>query len=201
MQGSLNAYAKHRKTKGLAGGSLQAVQKAMTAGRITVVKTGAGYSVDFEAADAQWAANTHPTQGRDAATHKPPRQQAGTPNQQPNFGQRSPTPLGGDTLRPPGASSDEAINQTAVKFNIGRAAKMAYEAAQAELNYKARLGELVERAKEESRARSLAQEVKDAILGIPDRIAPLLAAESDALRVHIMLTDELIIALERLSCG
>ena len=76
---------------------------------------------------------------------------------------------------------------------------MAYEAATAELNYRARVGELVERAKEESRAKALGLEVRDAILGIPDRIAPLLAAESDPFRVHVMLMDELIIALERLS--
>jgi len=156
----------------------------MIAGRITVSKVeGGGYSVDFEAADAQWEANTHPTQGRDA-TKEPEHHSKRGPSTQNAAEQKAETAV---------------ANVTAAKFSLGRAAKMAYEAATAELNYKARVGELVERAKEESRARSLAQEVKDAMLGIPDRLSALLAAESDPLRVHIMLTDELISALDRLS--
>jgi hypothetical protein len=170
-----------------------AVQKAMAAGRISVTKLPAGgYSVDFAAADAQWVVNTHPSQGKDPAkpTH---RQSTPAPASQPTS-QTSAT-----AQRAEDAKSDAANIRIASQFNVGRAAKMGYEAANAELDYRARRGELVERSEEEARARSLAQEVKDAILGIPDRIAPLLAAESDPLRVHIMLTDELIIALERLS--
>jgi len=180
--GSLSAYARHRKTAHLVGGSLQAVQKAMNAGRINVSKVAGGYVVDFEAADAQWTANTHPSQGKDASD-RPARHSSAAP--------RAPAVDQVD--------ADASSNRTASQFNVGRAAKMGYEAGQAELNYRARLGQLVERSKEESRARTLAQEVKDAILGVPDRISALLAGESDPLRVHIMLTDELIIALERLS--
>jgi phage terminase Nu1 subunit (DNA packaging protein) len=52
---SLRAYAAHRKSHGLPGGSLQAVQRAARAGRITVVD---GRIPDPEAADREWAANT-----------------------------------------------------------------------------------------------------------------------------------------------
>jgi len=192
MKGSLNAYAKHRKFLGLAGGSLMAVQKAMAAARIPVTRDAkGGYVVDFAAADAQWAANTHPTQGRETKEEtQPPRQQ-----QPSKTAPADSTGIKAD----PGKGDSAAVNASSLKFNIGRAAKMAYEAATAELNYKVRVGELVERAKEESRAKALAIEIKDKLLGIPDRLSALLAAESDALRVHIMLTDEIVIVLERLS--
>jgi len=193
MKGSLNAYAKHRKYLGLAGGSLMAVQKAMAAGRIPVSKDAkGGYVVDFAAADAQWAANTHPTQGRET------KEESQTP--QPAQPKSKAAPADSTGIKAdPGKGDSAAVNASSLKFNIGRAAKMAYEAATAELNYKVRVGELVERAKEESRAKALAIEIKDKLLGIPDRLSALLAAESDALRVHIMLTDEIVIVLERLS--
>lgn len=52
---SLRAYAAHRRAQGLPGGSLQAVQRAVRAERITVVD---GRIPDPEAADREWAANT-----------------------------------------------------------------------------------------------------------------------------------------------
>lgn len=52
---SLRAYAAHRKAQNLPGGSLQAVQRAARAGRITIVD---GRIPDPEAADREWAANT-----------------------------------------------------------------------------------------------------------------------------------------------
>lgn len=62
-------------------------------------------------------------------------------------------------------------------------------------------GELVEALGERLRAQALAQEVRDKILDVPGQIAALLAAESDELKVHSMMTDALIAALERLADG
>lgn len=56
---SLRAYAAHRKHSGLTGGSLQAVQRAVRAGRISVDPD--GRIQDPEAADREWAANTDHT--------------------------------------------------------------------------------------------------------------------------------------------
>ena len=41
--------------------------------------------------------------------------------------------------------------------------------------------------------------VRDSTLNIPDRVAPILAAEMDAARMHALLTDELRQALEHLA--
>lgn len=51
---SLRAYAASRRSRGLPGGSLSAVQKAAKTGRITLVDG----KIDPEAADAAWARNT-----------------------------------------------------------------------------------------------------------------------------------------------
>ena len=55
MVGSLRKYAAHRKAKGLPGGSLSAIQKAITTERI---KLNAEGKIDFDAADAEWERNT-----------------------------------------------------------------------------------------------------------------------------------------------
>jgi len=117
MTGSLNSYAKHRKAANLAGGSLQAVQKAIASGRISVKREGESYLVDFEAADAEWAANTHPTQGREEKQPPKPESQKSDAKPEPKADPAAP----------------------AAGFNKARTAKMAYQAAAEELKYKQRL--------------------------------------------------------------
>jgi hypothetical protein len=53
---SLRAYAKHRKEKGLPGGSLPAVRKAIKSGRITADPE--NRIADPETADREWVTNT-----------------------------------------------------------------------------------------------------------------------------------------------
>ena len=58
---SLRAYAAHRRAQGLAGGSLQAVQRAVKSERIVAALVrvdGVLRIADPEAADREWAANT-----------------------------------------------------------------------------------------------------------------------------------------------
>lgn len=52
----IREYARHRADRGLPGGTHQAVREAIQAGRISV--DGNGAIVDFERADAEWAAST-----------------------------------------------------------------------------------------------------------------------------------------------
>lgn len=59
--GSLSGYAKHRKSKGLTGGSLAAVQKARDSKRISLESDG---RVDFEKADGEWRKNSLARQQR-----------------------------------------------------------------------------------------------------------------------------------------
>lgn len=116
MTGSLTSYARHRKEHSLPGASLAAAQKAVKTGRITATKDGSSYTVDFAAADAEWAANTHPTRGREkraVAEDETATKQA----------------------TPRGCGRDEA-GSVGTKYNAARAQKMQYEAANAELEFK-----------------------------------------------------------------
>ncbi|MCF6147284.1 MAG: hypothetical protein E3K37_01350 [Candidatus Kuenenia sp.] len=51
----------------------------------------------------------------------------------------------------------------------------------------------------ESAAFEIARQVQDALLNIPDRLAALLAAETDKIKIHEMLEKEIDLALEKLS--
>jgi hypothetical protein len=53
---SLRAYARSRRARGLPGGTLQAVRKALASGRITAV----GGKINPTRADADWLRNTPP---------------------------------------------------------------------------------------------------------------------------------------------
>lgn len=61
---TLTAYARHRKAKGLIGGTKSAVHKAIKTGRIPVDENGL---IDPAAADKAWALNTTPRAGSQAA--------------------------------------------------------------------------------------------------------------------------------------
>lgn len=68
---SLKEYARHRKTRGLRGGSTSAVTKAVAAGRLVTSVTlvdGRAKIRSAAEADAEWAANTLPTGRREPAS-------------------------------------------------------------------------------------------------------------------------------------
>ena len=84
-------------------------------------------------------------------------------------------------------------------INESKSKKLRMEAAQAELNYRARLGELVEVTQVEKEAFELARMTRDKLLQIPDRLAPLIAAERNETKCFKMLQEEIIEALKNLS--
>lgn len=59
MSLSLRAYAAHRKSQGLSGGTLSAVQAAARAGRLSASLTKDGKIRSAAAADEEWAQTTH----------------------------------------------------------------------------------------------------------------------------------------------
>lgn len=73
---SLRAYSRHRKAKGLAGGTLYAVQVAIDSGRLRKSLTADGQVASAAAADAEWEKTTKaehiPHSGPSAAGTPPP---------------------------------------------------------------------------------------------------------------------------------
>lgn len=77
MSIGLREYARHRKSSGLAGGTLKAVQSAIKSGRLSRSLTADRKQIASAAkADAEWAATTHvdriPLSGPTAAGTPPP---------------------------------------------------------------------------------------------------------------------------------
>jgi hypothetical protein len=177
MTGSLRAYSRHR------GCALRAVQKAIEAGRIQVESDG---SVDFEKADAAWEARTHPTRGKTEAVVS---KQAA---------HRSSAVTEGARIE---ASDRKTKILTEVDYYREHAEHEQAKKQLLLLKLAVQEGRLVEREVEEASGRAVATETRDAILGVPDRISAILAAETQPARVHELLTDELMTALERLSVG
>lgn len=68
MNYSLRAYSRHRKSLGLPGGTLYAVQKALRDGRIRALPDG---TIDPAQADADWLANTDEGHRRGAGIREP----------------------------------------------------------------------------------------------------------------------------------
>jgi hypothetical protein len=68
-----------------------------------------------------------------------------------------------------------------------------------ELDYLERSGELVSAKAVEDTAFRKAREIRDAFLNIPDRIASLLANETDATRCHAIITQEIETVLNKLA--
>ena len=69
----------------------------------------------------------------------------------------------------------------------------------AKLEYEKATGVLIERAQVEKEAFRTGRMIRDTLLGLPDRLAGVLASETDEKQIHALLTKELHQVLEPLS--
>ena len=67
-----------------------------------------------------------------------------------------------------------------------------------EMEVRRKRGELVEKVKVEAEAFRCGRTVRDALMGLPDRLAGVIASESDQKKVHAILTKEIRQCLEAL---
>lgn len=77
-----------------------------------------------------------------------------------------------------------------------RARREKYEADLKRLSYEEKIGKLVSREQIEKIAFEVARRTRDNLLSIPDRIAADVAAETDPQRVHFMITEAMLAALD-----
>lgn len=76
-----------------------------------------------------------------------------------------------------------------------RAKREKFEAELKRLSYEQKAGKLIEREHIEKIAFEVARRTRDNLLSIPDRIAADIAAETDPQKVHFMMTEALLAAL------
>ena len=173
-------YAQHR------GVSAVAVHKAVKAGRISLIEG----KIDPKVADIQWAQNTRPRAG------KRPNRDQDVPAPTAPAALDAVPPMAAPAVPPLGAADDRDDDYWAARAKRERAEAAISEMRRAELEGKLIRIDAV-RAAWSKRITS----ARDALLQIPHRLAPVLAAESDLERVSQLLEDELRNALAELSRG
>lgn len=159
---SIAAYARHR------GCSHVAVLKAIKSGRI--VKEADG-TIDPVKADADWERNTNQAQQRKEQPAPPP------PKARVAVAESSPPP------EPQGSGGPN--------YAQSRAIKEAYHARLAKLSFEEKSGALVRTDNVKVAWFNILRVMRDRILNMPDRMAPLLSAEDDPKKVREMLDIEL----------
>jgi len=83
----------------------------------------------------------------------------------------------------------------ASQYTKARAVREHYQARLAKLEFEEKTGKLVDSDSIKVAAFNLFRQFRDGMLGIPDRVSAMVAAESEEARVHRILTDEIRKAL------
>src|ERR1700689_200867 len=174
---SLRAYARHR------GVSLRAVQKAIASGRISARADGL---LDAAAADANWARNTAP---RPIPAAKPPaKRPVIVPTPKGAHHHAAPRPAVREPVEPPRLESG-------LEYSKARTVRESYLARLAKIDFEERTEKLASRDEIKVAACNRYRTFRDGMLNIPDRLAAVLAAESDPRRTHELLSTEMRKAL------
>ena len=130
------------------------------------ISRGPDGEIDFEKADRDWKENTTPHANADI--HR----ENGGPEDEDGGGIQS------------------------SGYRRARAVREFFQARLAEIEYKERIGELISKAEVQTAAFNKYRRFRDRILNVPDRVAAILATETDMKKVHEILTAELRYALE-----
>ncbi len=164
--GSLRAYARHRRSKGLAGGSHEAVRRAIESGRITPPDSRGWLS--FERADAEWGERTafrvdfYAPRVRRAIEELP--------------------------LRADGHPDFTAISDLAVRC---RTARDYWAAADREQRVRVARGELLEMQRVEVAVAHFAVRWRQEVFQVAPRLIPRLLGETDPKAIGELLRAEL----------
>jgi hypothetical protein len=174
---SLRAYARMR------GCSLTAVQKAIASKRITTLPDG---TIDPERANQEWAKNTFAGQtiGRKPPAPAPPRGGFAQP--------KAPQP-------PAIPQAGEVSSDPVAAYLRARAVNETFKAKVSQLEYEERTGKLILAVRASEYAATFSAIVKDGLMAMPDRLAPMLAAVDDEKAIHRMLAAEVSALLRKVS--
>jgi hypothetical protein len=183
---SLRAYARHR------GVSLRAVQKAIQAGRIEKNRAG---KIDVEIADTQWQRRTAPRPLIAKQSQNPHKQEtvsADGHSRQPAEPNRILNAVADPRMDLP---RGDLPGTNGVDYSRARAVRETYQARMSKLDFEERSDKLLSRDEVQVAAFNKFRTFRDGMLNLPDRLAAILAAESDSAKVHEILATEIRKAL------
>lgn len=157
----------------LRGCAPSAVTRAIKEGRITTVQVGGRELIEVAVADIQWQANTRARVDSSSAAVL--------------------------ASMPPQIIVANEVGQPATSYEEARRRRETAEANLAEMKQAEMQGTLIRADAVRSAWAAKITGARDALLQIPSRIAPVLAAETDLVRVTALLEAELRQALAELS--
>ena len=149
-----------------------AVGQAVAYGRVKVVIVNGKRVVDIAASDVLWEKRQNPTAPVDPQKYDP--------------------------YKGAGDSNDADIER-ASEFSRARAMKESIDVKLKGLKLKTMMGELIPSADVAKQAFEDGRKIRNAMQSIPDRIAPILTAETDVTRTHTILMEEINRTLEGLA--
>lgn len=95
----------------------------------------------------------------------------------------------------------QADERAIPSFARSRAIREAFAAKLSELEFKQRSAKLVDKSELQIKLAKMHMSVRDALRTVPDRVAPILSAETDQAKVHRILLKEIGQALEGLDAS
>lgn len=175
-------YAKRR------GCSAVAVHKAVKSGRISLIDG----LIDPDVADIQWAKNSRARIGSKAP-------QLGAPAERPDDGDQLPLESAGLAAQPEAHAPAAAPAAQPDDYTTWRGRREAADAELAELRLAELRRDLISVAAVEGVWSAMLASTREHLLQVRARLAPLLAAESDAFKIEQLLEGEHRKALETLA--
>jgi hypothetical protein len=175
----VRAYARHR------GISHPAVLRALRRGHITATNG----KIDADLADRQWEERTDPSKRHHTGNGKP-NANGRWANQHARSGASAVSEVEAR------AGQDGPSGGT---YSAARAAREAYMARLAKLEYESAIAKLVDADAVRRRWFESARRVRDAVMSVADRVSPLVTGLSDVAEVHRVITEELRVALAALA--
>jgi hypothetical protein len=172
---SLRAYARMR------GCSLPAVQKAIKSKRISLLPDG---SIDPERANQEWERNT-------LSGTAPTRTQAASRG----GSAKATVPPAPPAVPQPASAMSDPVGQ----YLRSRAVNETFKAKISQLEYEERSRKLIPATRASEYAAMFSAIVKDALLSMPDRLAPMLAAVDNEKTTHRMLLAEVTAVLKKVN--
>ena len=103
---------------------------------------------------------------------------------------------------PPPPASNESLGGGApqrTSYAEARTIRTVFQAKLARLDFEVKEGKLIDAAAVRMRISEHVRTLRDGLLGLPDRLASSLAAETDQRKVHVMLKTEITRELEALA--
>lgn len=184
---SQRAYAVHR------GVTHTAVAKAIKSGRLKkcLVEKGARRLIDVELADAEWAANTDPTQSATVARGKKKSAKKRAARKATKLEPEVPAP---EPVEKPQLEPEAEVED----YFLAKARRESALADLAEFDRDEKERRLVLADEQRRDGFRCGRLVRDAFLIIPDRVSSQLAAETDTHAVHALLKEEIVDALRAL---